>query len=138
MSASDQVERILKSHNCVLLRDGKHEVWRLPNGNKFTRPKTPSCGRSHSNSLSDLKEALGLTQHKTTVGVRRQKPKKQKPDRKPAWTTAPVNTTMAEKLMVSGAVEGTLRARIEELTSEADSCPWCRVRRWVKALRNRA
>lgn len=56
----DPVTRLLKEVGAVLLRERKHEVWLLPNGQRFVRAISPSDYRSGLNNLSDLKKALGL------------------------------------------------------------------------------
>jgi hypothetical protein len=67
------VKELLKECGAVMLRKSKHEIWRLPNGQKFIVPISPSDKRTEANQLSDLKRLLGITKHETTVGERREK-----------------------------------------------------------------
>lgn len=48
----------LKRAGAVLIRWKKHDVYRLPNGRKFTLAKTASDQRSEQNHLTDLRRAL--------------------------------------------------------------------------------
>lgn len=41
MRVDEQVNELLKECGAILVRNHKHEVWKLPNGNIFTRAKTP-------------------------------------------------------------------------------------------------
>jgi hypothetical protein len=88
-------DALLKEHNAVLLRDRKHEVWVLPNGQKFTRSRTPSDVRSTANQLFTLKAALGLREAGGAVGERRDRMY-----RKPHKVT--VETKMTNEVKVSG------------------------------------
>lgn len=60
MNAAAEIDRLLDEHGAVLLRHDKHRVYRLPNGQKFTSPKTPSDRRSMLNNLASLRHALGV------------------------------------------------------------------------------
>jgi hypothetical protein len=77
------VDRLLEEHGAVLVRQNKHLVYKLPNGNTFTRNKTPQDRRGPLNELSDLRHALGVVreqpkekgertmaiEHRTATGV---------------------------------------------------------------------
>lgn len=61
MDPERELERMLNEHGAVLIRTGKHLVYKLPNGQKFVRSKTPSDGsREAQNSISTLRHALGI------------------------------------------------------------------------------
>jgi len=73
MNAAIEVDRLLSEHGAVLIRHAKHQVYRLPNNQKFTRSRTPGDHRAPLNELSDLRRALGIqrqaqpTQGETTM-----------------------------------------------------------------------
>ena len=74
MDAEREVNQLLKESGAVLLRDSKHEVWRLPNGRKFTRAKTMSDAyRGSLNSLAELRKALGVENRGHGEGERRER-----------------------------------------------------------------
>lgn len=93
MNATREVDRLLEEHGAVLIRHNKHLVYRLPNGNTFTRNKTPQDHRGPLNELSDLRHALGLererpiekgertmaTEQRTATGVAAPTPQKPAP-----------------------------------------------------------
>jgi hypothetical protein len=61
MNAANEVNRLLKDYNAVLVRQNKHLVYRLPNGQNFVVAKTSSDpDRAAKNNLSDLRRALGI------------------------------------------------------------------------------
>lgn len=61
MDPERELERMLKEHGAVLIRTGNHMVYKLPNGQKFVRSKTPSDAlRAAKKSLCDLRHALGI------------------------------------------------------------------------------
>lgn len=67
-----RVRELLKEHDGVLLRNNKHEVWKLPCG-LVVLPSTPSDVRAWKNSLSYLHNALGLNEERGIPGERREK-----------------------------------------------------------------
>jgi hypothetical protein len=70
MNAADEVNRLLKEHNAVLVRQGKHLVYRLPNGQNFVLAKTSGDpARAAKNNLSDLRRALGIVREAPEKGV---------------------------------------------------------------------
>lgn len=107
MSAADQVEDLLRESGAELIRDHKHLVYRLPNGNKFTRAKTPSDRKAAHNDLSDLRRALGIENAGNGEGERREKRQKAKKAQRPLDLTRTPNLTggLAEQLQASGLVE---------------------------------
>lgn len=54
MTIRDELKRV----GAVLIRWKKHDVYRLPNGRKFTLAKTASDPRSEQNHLADLRREL--------------------------------------------------------------------------------
>jgi hypothetical protein len=60
MNASVEVSRLLEESGAVLVRRKKHLVYRLPNGQNFISPKTPSDHRNAVNQLSNLRRALAM------------------------------------------------------------------------------
>jgi hypothetical protein len=61
MNAEIEVSRLLNESGAVLVRQSKHLVYRLPNGQNFVAAKTSSDpGRAAKNNLSQLRRALGL------------------------------------------------------------------------------
>jgi len=75
MNAVAETDRLLSEHGAVLVRQGKHRIYKLPSGQLFTRPKTPSDHRSTLNNLSTLRHALGIQRaQEPTKGDREQMP----------------------------------------------------------------
>lgn len=153
MSAEDQVNHLLRESGARLIRDRKHEVWRLPNGRNFVRAKTTSDCRSERNNLSDLRRALGIEVERGQPGERREKVyrPKQRPSRE--FFEKPVNNGLADQLRLKGVAESALREElelvqfenaslkeqleeaaeeIEQLESRACACLWCRARSWTR------
>lgn len=150
MATKEQVDELLAECGAVLERDKKHEVWRLPNGQKFTRSKTPSDRRAELENLQDLKRALGLTKTVATVGERREKKATNgKAKEKVKYSRAPCGATIAQQL--SGVREQSLQAEVQRLETEtrkqaaqtarlleqyrqlqdqAATCRLCRLRKW--------
>lgn len=60
MEAKRQVHDLLRRYGGTLLRSKKHNIWKFPDGKKFTTPSTPSDVRGWSNTLSDLRHKLGI------------------------------------------------------------------------------
>ena len=128
MRAIDKITELFRQHGCTLKRHKRHEVWNLPNGRVFTRPKTPSDHRADENNLTDLKRELGLTKRTATIGERRKRKAKSKRGNSPTFRAAPINTTLADQLVASGSVEYVLRGRIAELEAQMRRCWGCRIR----------
>lgn len=63
----EDIVQLLKDHNCTLIRDGNHLVYRLPSGKNFVMSKTPSDFRSERNNLAILKRSLGLERPEKVV-----------------------------------------------------------------------
>jgi hypothetical protein len=107
MGAADEVDELLKRSGAVLIRDHKHLVYRLPNGNKFTRAKTPSDRKAAHNDLSDLRRALGMKNAGGGEGERRERRPKTKPARRPLdlTRTPDLKGGLAEQLAASGLVD---------------------------------
>jgi hypothetical protein len=100
----------LSSAGAVLLRQGKHLVYRLPNGRKFTAASSPSDVRAERNALSNLRHALdAVPEHKE--GVRRVKARK---PGAPTRVDRPLST-MGHALLKAGAVDAAQDARIDDL-----------------------
>jgi hypothetical protein len=59
MSAEDEVIRLLRSHEAVLVRQRKHAIYRFPDGRTFTLSRTPSCFYA-DHALADLRRLLNL------------------------------------------------------------------------------
>lgn len=101
--ASKRIDALLIEANAVLIRQGKHLVYRLPNGEKFTRPKTPSCARSELNCYSHLRHVLGLTSPESRVGDRKQpKSVRRIQPRQTYFEPAPVLENFQRKLLKAG------------------------------------
>ena len=60
MDGDEAVDRMLKNAGAELIREGKHLVYRLPNGHNFVRAKTPSDYRIGQNNLRDLRRAMNI------------------------------------------------------------------------------
>lgn len=149
MDAELEVKRLLKENGAVLKRDKRHEVWQLPNGQMFTRSKTPSDFRAADNNLTDLKRALGIVEpERGKPGERREKPNK--PGREKRTTITP-SRTLRDQLTESGVLEEALRVQItdleakisnqrlllETLSGYTERCWGCKLRRFWKRLSRR-
>lgn len=155
MGAAQQVEDLLRESGAVLLRDRKHLVYRLPNGQKFTRSKTPSDRRAAHNDLSDLRRALGLENTGAVEGGRREKRRRQRVTSGPLTLkrTPALAGSLAEQLIASGFAEMAeaakargwsgrwktlarfyrllaIKGAAEIVRAEARGCPcwWCRLK----------
>ncbi len=61
MDAAVEVSRLLNESGAVLVRQNKHLVYRLPNGQTFVAAKTSSDpARAAKNNLCELRRALGV------------------------------------------------------------------------------
>lgn len=146
MGAKEEIQRLLEEHGAVLERDKRHEVWRLPNGQKFTRSKTPSDRFADDNSLGDLKRALGLNKTIATVGERRDKRRARGKILQATIFKKTINTALSDELRIAGVSEDLLKEKIEALRTrnerleqernlwrnQVESCLICRVRIWWK------
>lgn len=110
MSATEQVNQLLKDSGAVLKREHRHEVWRLPNGNSFTRSKTPSDRQTGRADLTTLRRALGIENQGKGEGERRDKKRRYPQARVESEPLRLVRTPrltgdLAEQLTASGFVE---------------------------------
>jgi hypothetical protein len=66
--------RIIQAHGGRLTRHKRHLVFKFPTGHVFIVPKTPGDVRAWRNSLSSLKQFLGLKQlgRGTSSGLKQQ------------------------------------------------------------------
>src|ERR1700739_52479 len=68
------LEQLIEENGGKLVRQQKHKVYHFPNGKVFTCALTPSCPLSYINSLTALKNLLGLNPpDRGTPGERREK-----------------------------------------------------------------
>lgn len=111
-SASEEIARIIKEHGGVLKRQNKHEFWKFPGGQTFTRSCTPSNIHAEDNALRDLKRILDLNDpERGTPGERRER-RERKPSVQPQRSRPTLNGALAEKLALAGLAE---QAHQEEL-----------------------
>lgn len=139
----DKVDELLKQTGAVLIRHKKHEIWKLPNGQNFVRAQTPSDKKADTNSLSDLKNLLGLNDERGREGVRREK-KTSNGRTETFHYERSINTGLADKLRLTGTVENSLRERISILENQnkllieesSEICWFCnlksKLRKWLK------
>jgi hypothetical protein len=59
-----QVEQLLKDCGAVLVRNRRHEIWRLPTGHLFVRASTPSDHLAALNQLAWLRRTMVLRRAK--------------------------------------------------------------------------
>lgn len=146
----DRVDALLKENDAELVRNHKHQVWRLPNGRIFVRSNTPGDRHEGRNSLSDLRRVLGI-QIKPKEGVRRERKLGGGRDRTIKYDRS-VNTSLADQLRVSGVTEQSLRDDIEmllyqnemlsaaidvtEMDMPAEPCWLCRIHDWWRERKN--
>ncbi len=57
--------QVLRDLGATLYRQGKHEVWRLPSGQLFIIPRSPSDGRALQNMKTCLRRVREGRQHAT-------------------------------------------------------------------------
>lgn len=120
MDEKQQVDDLLRSSGAVLVRQGKHLIYRLPNGKTFVQSKTSSDRNSHHADLAELRRALGIKNEGAGEGERRKKiyrpkpqPKFEKLNDKPA-----LNTALADKLQIAGVIEDRLQEEIKYLQTD--------------------
>lgn len=124
MNPTVESHRLLKESRATLIRRGKHQVWCLPNGQKFTESASPSDRRAAINSLLTLRRVLGLQYQQTTPSAVTpgKKRKKYKPGRKEVihLERQPFNSTLAEQLQAQGLIESALREENAVLHREVE------------------
>lgn len=121
----ERLEAVLQAVGAKLLRQKKHLVYQLPNGQKLTLAKSPSDRRAEDNAITDVYHAAGVERPKQ---VKSTKPKTVKPGRQePAWNL-PVNS-MGDALSKVPLATKKLQQRIEELEALVSSSDE-RVSRW--------
>ena len=52
------IQQQLKRAGAVLVRQRKHQIWRLPDGRNFVMAATPSDGRATANQVQQLRRML--------------------------------------------------------------------------------
>lgn len=57
-----KIHRALKLAGEVLLRQRKHQIWRLPDGRNYIIATTPGDWRAEQNQLTDLRRMLRAKQ----------------------------------------------------------------------------
>ena len=55
-----ELERFLSEHGAVLVREGKHYIYRLPNNRIVTVSKSGSDRRFEKNVMSDVRRLLRM------------------------------------------------------------------------------
>lgn len=136
MNPDVEVARLLAEHGAERVRGRKHEVWRLPGGQMFTRSSTPGDMRAGWNQLADLRRALGLGEGRGEPGERRERKVKKARAAAAGIDGVGGSRTLADQLKVSGVVEAGLTGEVARLEAQirellnARRCPWCRLRAW--------
>lgn len=116
----DSVDALLKQSGAQLVRQNKHIVYKLPNGQTFVRASTASDHRAEKNAHSVLKRLLNINQGKGEGERRARKIKTVKPVVRERFERATMNPSIADQLRVTGATEAALREQIATLESELD------------------
>lgn len=141
MDAKQQVDDLLKRTGAVLVRQGKHLVYRLPNGKTFVRSTTSSDRNSAHADLTELRRALDIKNEGGGEGERRKKVYRAKPKPKVEKfdPQASFNTALADKLRIAGVSEDQLRG--ENASLKADNALLSReiskMRMEVEVFRNK-
>jgi len=69
MNPEIELQQILREHNAVLIRQKKHLVYRLPNGQKFVTAKTPGDPDvAARNNVHNLRRLLGIERKSNKKG----------------------------------------------------------------------
>lgn len=90
---------LISAHGGKLVRSKKHQCFRFPDGRVFVISSSPSDVRAEQNQLAELKRFLGLTNHETKVGERRErKPKRTRTKQSIRVEPAPLRKTFADDL----------------------------------------
>lgn len=55
--STTRIREILKDLNATLLRQKRHQIWLLPNGNTVVVSNTPSDHRAEQNAIRDIRKA---------------------------------------------------------------------------------
>ena len=84
-SPHKEVLKLLKESGAKQIRSKKHDIWELPDGQRYTLPATPSDHRSWKNNLAKLKWFLGrkVREEKTHADFAHKKKKARAPKHKP-------------------------------------------------------
>lgn len=141
MAAEEEVTKLLRDHGAVLDRSKKHNVWKFPDGKTFVCAHTPSDFRAHDRQLSDLRNLLGLQQHLTTVGERRQKREKRQRSEQPSYVARPT-AAMLQAFQQAGLTEAQFVAKDEEIATlklaverlSKPQCWFCGFKAWLRPL----
>jgi hypothetical protein len=99
MSAETEIATLLRDHHAVLIRQARHNIYRLPNGQNFVCAQTPSDRRAALNSLRDLRRLLGLSrvaEAKPSKQARRSPPAPPAPAQPTRLTDLPGTRTLAQ------------------------------------------
>lgn len=119
MNAADEVNRLLKDHNAVLVRQNKHLVYRLANGQNFVVAKTSSDpDRAAKNNLSELRHALGIVRETPKPKGNAVMPIEQKPAQVAPAPPTPKEEPLKARVEAAIACE---EAAQEKLLSEAQA-----------------
>jgi hypothetical protein len=119
MNAADEVTRLLKDHHAVLVRQNKHLVYRLPNGQNFVVAKTSSDpDRAAKNNLSDLRHALGIPRETPRPKGDVAMPIEPKPTPVASAPPTPTDESLKARVEVAIAQEEAVQ---EKLLSEAQA-----------------
>ncbi len=120
MNPEIEIDRLIKEHNGVLVRQRKHQVWSFPDGKQVVLASTPSDRRAASNKLSVLRRVLGVKVEKSPqgngTGKAAYRPKHQAAEK--LSFTPKFNSSLADQLRLTGLVEDELRETIDCLEDE--------------------
>ncbi len=114
-SASEEIAAILKQHGGVLKRQNKHEFWKFPTGEIFTRSCTPSDIHAEDNALRDLRRILNLNGERGAIGERRVRALKHEKPSRPSYSSPTLKSALAEKLALAGLAEAAHESEVSTL-----------------------
>lgn len=115
--AAEEMARIIKTYGGIRERRNKHEFWRFPGGQTFTRSCTPSDCHAEDNALRDLKRILDLNGVRGIEGERRVYRERTR-SQQPTGYAPTFSGVLAEKLVLAGVTDNLRREQIDGLRDE--------------------
>jgi hypothetical protein len=119
VNAAVEVDRLLNQSGAVLVRQNKHLVYRLPNGQNFVMAKTSSDpDRAAKNNLRDLRHALGIVRVMPKPKGEPDMPIEQAPGVAAPAQEPPMQESLKDRIEAAIAREETVQ---EKLLSDAQA-----------------
>lgn len=89
-------ERLLDRVKAVKVRDGVHQVWRLPNGNLVTMSATASDHRAVKNQVALIERLMGWRSKTASVGKPRTPKRRHRRNTPSPWASSAVGIKLRD------------------------------------------